>query len=410
MNILIKNLSNTYNYGSMMMGENLIHYLSMYSKKEINFYIETDDKIHIERLKEATKYEKIYQNKIVKEKSTSKNRIMRKIERTYINNKLYKKYQEVYNYIFILGGDDYSEEYYDIKTEGKYVIQLLKELKKLDKKVPIYMIGQTIGPFTGKRKQVASKVFDRLNLYTRDEKNYIYLKKELNCNPKRMHDLAFLDLTLQNANKEEKIKKYNLESNKYIVFIGTGLMHHYTNNNEKFVDKFYEIVKKVKKENKDKKIVWLSHVVGSESSDNKMLDILLKRHNEIEKEMTIIKEALLPVEARMILGNAYFSLSCRMHAAVSSYQMGKPCICYSYSPKFAGVIGKEFDLEDYIIESKGNDFWESNNSFLEEKTAKIMNDIENNYSEVTSKIKVRVEQIKEENIEIIKALVKDLEE
>ena len=64
MNVLIKNLSNTFNYGSMMMGENLISYFNKFSKKDISYFVETNNDIHIERLKRATGYEKIYINDI----------------------------------------------------------------------------------------------------------------------------------------------------------------------------------------------------------------------------------------------------------------------------------------------------------------------------------------------------------
>ena len=63
MNILIKNISNTYNYGSMMMGENLIAYLSKNIKnKKLNFFIDAKEDIHVERLKIATNIDNI--NKI----------------------------------------------------------------------------------------------------------------------------------------------------------------------------------------------------------------------------------------------------------------------------------------------------------------------------------------------------------
>ena len=407
MNILIKNLSNTYNYGSMMMGENIITYFNKYSKNVINYYIETDDEVHIKRLKNATNYDRIYKNDINQELSTSGNKIIKKIKNIFAKRKLYKKYQKKYNYIIILGGDDYSEEYYDIKTEGRYIIHMLKDIENLNKMVPIYMIGQTIGPYTGQRKKIASWVFNSIKLYTRDENNYNYLLKELNCKANKMHDLAFLDLNLQSQDHSNILKKYNLKSNEYIAFVGTGLMHHYSSNNNDVVNKFNNIIELVKNKYPNKKIVWLSHVVGSYSSDNKMLNIL-KNINKINN-ITIVDEELLPIEARTILGNAYFSLSCRMHAAVSSFQMGKPCICFSYSPKYAGVIGKEFNMENIVIESKNPIYFEKNNNYLETETINAIKLIDENYDDICNRIKERVNIIKSENINIIKNMLKEME-
>ena len=55
MKILIQHLPNTLNYGSMMMGENLINYLRKEIKEDIEFYTDTTEEFNIERLKESTK-------------------------------------------------------------------------------------------------------------------------------------------------------------------------------------------------------------------------------------------------------------------------------------------------------------------------------------------------------------------
>ena len=51
MNILIKNIPNTYNYGSMMMAENIISYLNKYAKIKINYFTEAQSEEDILRLK-----------------------------------------------------------------------------------------------------------------------------------------------------------------------------------------------------------------------------------------------------------------------------------------------------------------------------------------------------------------------
>ena len=59
MKILIKNAYNTYNYGSMMMCENIIKELN----KRINgivFFIDNATEDNVERLKKATEYSEIY--------------------------------------------------------------------------------------------------------------------------------------------------------------------------------------------------------------------------------------------------------------------------------------------------------------------------------------------------------------
>lgn len=60
MKILLLNVSNTYNYGSMMMGENFISYFNKISGIQNQYYVETEDETKIERLKQATGIDQIY--------------------------------------------------------------------------------------------------------------------------------------------------------------------------------------------------------------------------------------------------------------------------------------------------------------------------------------------------------------
>lgn len=406
MKILIKNLNNTYNYGSMMMGENLITYLNLYSHGIIDYYIEDSDEKNIERLRKATNFNNIFLKKKPIKKNKTENKIMNFIYRKLNEKILINEYKENYDYIFILGGDDYSEEYYNIKKSGKYLIQLLNNLKKINKKVPVYMLSQTIGPFTGKRKKIAKKTFKQIVLYSRDNKNYQYLVNNLKCDKiRRMYDLAFLDLNLQKEDKETKIlEKYNLEKEKYIVFVGTGLMNHYTKNEKDMINQISDLLAKLQTKYADKKIVWLSHVTGIHSNDNIMLNEISKT---ITKNLVIIDNELFPFEARYIIGCGYFLITCRMHAAVSCLQKGKSCICLSYSPKFSGVIGEEFNMEDFVLELKGTDIWKNDN--ISEKIINLAEKLEENMELRNSDIKNHIKEIKIKNKEIIAKLAEELE-
>lgn len=405
MKILIKNLINTYNYGSMMMGENLITYFNKYSTFTIKYYIEDASRDNINRLKKATEYENIYEAQIPKYK-TSNNKIVRLLTRGFREKRIIKEYEKLYDFIIILGGDDYSEEYYDLKNEGKYIIHLLKNLDKTNKKIPVYMLSQTIGPYSGERKKLAAKIFNNIHVYTRDDKNYNYLTKELGCkNIKRMYDFAFLDLHLQ-ENNSDILNKYDLVSEEYIVFVGTGLMHHYTDNKNDMIKQTNILIDKLLKKYRNKKIVWLSHVIGDHSPDDKMLKELEIASNKKER-VVIINDELLPVDARFIIGNAYMLITCRMHAAVSSLQMGKAPICLSYSVKFSGVVGQEFDLSKYILELKSNSVWA--NDDVSQKIMDLTDSFDEEKDILNKNIKAKMCSIKETNEKIIKKLVHELE-
>ena len=396
MKILIKNAYNTYNYGSMMMCENIIKELNN-RIKEIKFFIDNATEDNVERLRMATEYENINSANLYKAKYKLKNKILAKIERK-VKYELYqnKVQRDAKNYdcILVLGGDDYAETYDD----KKYALKMLKQLNNFNKKTKLIMIGQTIGPYTGKRKKYAKKLFKNINLYTRDDVSSKYIKEELNAQPKISRDLAWVDLKLQSKfEKEYKevLKQYDLVGEEYIVIVGTGLAKWYCNNEENFYNSFIKIIENIKKKYPKKKIVWLSHVTTAkpELSDNTMLEQLNERYNKyIDNNLITIKKSILPVEARIILGHAHFTLTCRMHAAVSSYQMGKPAICLSYSPKYRGVIANGLDMEEMVIEAKNDELWEQD---IVGNVMKKIEYTEKNYTELCNKISFNVDKSKE---------------
>lgn len=396
MKILIKNASNTYNYGSMMMCENIINELNK-RVSDIIFFIDNASFDNIERIKKATKCQNIKSVNLYVNKYCLKKGILAKIERKI----KYEMFQirtilnaKKYDVILILGGDDYAETYDD----KKYALKMLKQLNFLNKASNLIMIGQTIGPYTEKRKEYAKKIFPKIKLYTRDDLSSEYVIKELKANPKISRDLAWLNLTLQdeyNKNYDYFLKKYKIKNNQYIVIVGTGLVKWYTTNENDFYNSFIKIIDNLKKKYPNKKIVWLSHVTTPKPalSDNTMLDCLnAKYNNYINENLVVIDKHILPAEARIILGHAYFTLTCRMHAAVSSFQMGKPAICLSYSPKYQGVIARGLNMKDLVIEAKNDLLWKGD---IITKIDEKINYIDKNYDDLLVKIQNNVKKCKD---------------
>lgn len=396
MKIYLSHINNTYNYGSMMMAENVITYLLKYiTKEEIKFYTDCNTQKDIDRLKNATEYDKIYKDEIISWKAKSK---LQKIRKILIKASYYKKASQYYDLIIILGGDDFSEFYMKGIFQKILTNKELIDLKKLNTNNNVILLGQTIGPYTGIRKKLAKRAFKNMKLYTRDDLNLKNMEIEYGIKAISSRDLAFLDLKRQKEyidKKEQILKKYNIRENEYITIVGTQLINSYCEDKELFLNKFKEIIKNVQKKFPNKKILWLSHVTTNPplNSDNTLLELLNKKYeNFINKELIVIKEQILPVEARIVLGSSYFVISCRMHAAVSTFQMGKPAICLSYSPKYKGVISQGLHMDELVIEAKQEEFWQKN--ILEEVKKKV-DYIVSNYERVREKIKENVRQCKE---------------
>ena len=402
MKILLQHVKNTLNYGSMMMAENLITYLNKIYNEKIYYEIDSTKQEDLDRLKEATGYEDI---------SFQKTRVPTNISKV---KKIldYKKYMHnisnEYDYIIFLGGDDFSELYAKGQKGKLYIIWNLLGIKYLNKNKNVILLGQTIGPYTGIRKKMAKKVFKDIKVITRDDCNLETMKKEYDINAIQSRDLAFLDLNLQEKyqnNSDKILSKYKLEKNNYLTIVGTGLYDLYCNDENIFFDGFMKIISKLKDKFPNKRILWLSHVTTDKpaKSDNTLLEKLQQKFPDEFKNIVCISQKILPVEARILLGNGYLTVTCRMHAAVSTFQMGKPAICLAYSPKFKGVIAEGLKQEKLVIYANTNDFWSSR---VEQEMNEKISYVVSNYDNICIEAKKNVDECKRKVISTLENLLK----
>ncbi|MCK4957124.1 MAG: polysaccharide pyruvyl transferase family protein, partial [Candidatus Cloacimonetes bacterium] len=212
-------------------------------------------------------------------------------------------------------------------------------------------------------------------------------------------DLALLELPKQN-NNESILKKYGLINDKYLCLVISGLQYQYCSSEKTYIENWEMIINKISEKYPNKKIVLLAHVFCNGSSDSTMIEKIKNSDNIIK-----IIEPLLPSEARVILGNAYFTITGRMHAAVSTFQMGKPVISLSYSAKYKGVISDGLDLPELVIE-KNAEMWDKF-----QVSSIVMNKVdyvEEKYSELTEKIENNVESCKLQILNTIKNLMSSI--
>jgi len=399
MKMLINHISNTFNYGSFMMGINIINYINLINNNiEITYYTDIKDIKNIERLIKETKYKNI---KIIRDLSMQNNNFNKiNVFQRLINfkNKLNFEIKIYINLhiknIITIGGDDLSEYY-----SGRMIALELYKIKIMSNQLEIILLGQTIGPFYSWRKILARLCLNKINIYTRDHNNFNYLKNIIKLkNVKESRDLAWLDLPRQNDEKVKNniLNKYNLMNNEYIVIVPSGLYKHYTINKEIYIITIINIIKYLCKLKiiKDKKIILFPHVLIPEKVDDRNIirEIEKKIQNNIKKKLTFIYDEMLATEARLILGNGLFTITGRMHGALSTFQMGKPALSLSYSVKYKGVIGDGLGFNNLIIEAKGDELWESGK--IEQMTKEKIDYIIYNYDDLIKRIKPAVERNK----------------
>ncbi|MDF2999968.1 MAG: polysaccharide pyruvyl transferase family protein [Bacillota bacterium] len=354
MNIYIFNCSNTFNYGSMMMGENFISYFNAVSGKRHAYYLETDDEINIQRLKYATRYDEIHR---VEFNSLFVKGFCRYDYLPGLLNlkKTVSAFARRIDLAVVLGGDDFTEDY-GWKAPVLYGIQFVL-LRKAGLRV--VMLGQTMGPFRSFRVPIMRWLLGRINkIYTRDPLTLNYLDGLGLKNVGAMDDLAMLPLTRQDeapASQEE----IPARPREYITYCPSELIYRYTRegSREKWIQFNLFFLDEVLCRYPDKKLLLLAHVLRPDHVDDRRAVRELQELLEAKHPGRVLKVDYeqYPFEARALIQKSYFVIAARMHGAVSALQCGVPSLTLSYSSKFWGVIGEGYGMRDYILDVRQMD-------------------------------------------------------
>lgn len=373
MNIYVYNCSNTFNYGSMMMGENFINYFNKVSGEENKYFVETTDEISIRRLIEATEIKQIYP-----------------VPMGYIFKEGTKKYDYIFAYMrmkkiisdfikeidlaVVLGGDDFTEDYgwkAPIINAIRFNLLQREDLK-------VVMLGQTMGPYHSFRKSIMKRLLGKINkVYARDPITFNYLKKLGLKNINITDDLALLPLTKQ-QNKER--------TKQYITYCPSELIYRYSQEGkrEDWVKFNLFMIDKTMERYKDKKLVLLAHVLKPAQVDDRLMVNELYSLTKDKYKDRVISEnrELYPFQVRNYLQQSLFTISSRMHPVISSIQCEIPSIALSYSSKYWGIIGERYGLGDYILDVRYLTYAEMKQRFIE-----LIDKIELEYEEVQQQMK-----------------------
>jgi len=376
--ILIKNFKNLNNYGSGMMGLVTIDKLFKELNGNVQFYSDFDEYANLNEIKHELNNNSISLNIFESKTLQPKVKFLKPFYTLY--NILNTKNIKQFDLIIVLGGDDLSEYY------GKHVWPLLLTFYSWSFKTKIVLLGQSIGPFKyWLNKLIFKRLANRSKIYARDKFCFDYITNDLKIkkNISLSGDLAFLDLPLQKSieYQDEILNKFNLIPNQYISIIISGLFgKYYTDNKGDYFGCFKDLIIKIKNNPvlKDKKICFLAHTFPPHGNESELLKEFEDYVREIEG-LVFIKDKIYQGAARFVLGNGKFTITGRMHASVSTFQMGKPSISLSYSVKYRGVIGENLNQNNLIIEANDPELW-ANKSIVEiitKKTEYVLDNYEN---------------------------------
>jgi colanic acid/amylovoran biosynthesis protein len=357
---VILHAQNTFNNGSFMMLINLIWYYVKHAPNQsrITFWVELDGEENYARLMDALPDRLLFGKQVeikqlpLKITSIDNSSALRKAIRLFGK---YFRHPVIFrklgiDSVIILGGDDISEYY-----KKWMILSDLYRIYRYSRKFPTVLAGQTIGPFKGLREKMAAKCLSGTLIYTRDELSASYLKDHLNLPVKHIHqsaDLCFPELPGQ-ATASNILESYKLTPDHYITLVPGGFYKLYTGDREGYINSWVHLTKKLLEEDayNKKQIVLLPHVTRPED-DRKMIRAIhlsLSAFGDHAERICMIGEELMPHQLRQILGNGHLTISSRMHAALSTFQMKKPAIALGYSVKYEGVIGRSVQCQQLVV-------------------------------------------------------------
>jgi colanic acid/amylovoran biosynthesis protein len=367
---------------------NFIHYFSKASEYKHTFYVELQSDDDFQRLKNQIDDDIKIINLGLNITSYNDQNIFGKlaelIRKLFMDRRYFKMIG--ISAIVILGGDDLSEYY-----KGWKIVSDLYRIKLYSSKIPVYLVGQTIGPFKSWRIGFAKKCLKNAKIYFRDKSSLNKYKQSVNTGFTMLGaDLALLELPNKIAGNEI-LKNLNLEENKYIIIVPSGFSELYTNNRESYIECWSKILDNLLADDglANYKFFFLPHVTWPED-DRLIINEIIKKLNRFEERIIFENKEYTPDIARYFIGKSYFVISGRMHPAVSAFQQKKPAITLAYSIKFNGVVGESFGLENLIVNCEKSSDWVTHKvvdelknkiTYLNENYQNVLEIIDNNIGE-----------------------------
>lgn len=405
MKLLVYNIPNTLNYGSMMMAENLFYYLAReYSDNNIEFLVvtpkaeETCTRLHEALGREAKNVtiKAIHPREVIAGKEIGK--LVSILTGIGLKSRLHPYVRDI-DGVVVLGGDDFTEDYGYIGP----VLALLtfRGFNKIGKKV--IMCGQTIGPFYSWRKPVVKHLLKCVTqIIARDPITYRYLSEDFKLNNVTLAaDLAFLPLARESESQDVK------PSGEYFTIVPSELIWKYARekNREKYLHVLMNVAAYILERWPDSKLLILPHVVTPDINDDTLagrdLFIKLKRRGIESTQIIFEQRKLLPYQARQLLSGSRLVVTGRMHAAISSLESGVPAVSLSYSRKYLGIIGEYLGMKNFIVDVRDKTWDEIEINVLQQ-----LEKAEKQYASLSEEMKIKVNAVQKKASEGIRTTAK----
>lgn len=354
--LLILHAQNTFNNGSFMLLLNFMYYTHRKSEGKYTWVVDLETEDDLARLLSSLPQGFPLTRVRLRITAPSSDHLIGKTiqwyRKTFVHPKAFKK--AGYKGIILLGGDDLSEYY-----KGWRIISDLFRLRNYARRLPVFLVGQTIGPFHAWRKVAARHCLRRTEIYFRDPES---LQLSTSFVPvARQHigaDLAFAPLPPVSL----PAWTFHAGSRPYIIVVPSGNSGLYTPDTAMYRRQWRAIAEALLQLPvlSEYSLIFMPHVTRPED-DRSIIRHILESNlvAACHQRVRAIDEELLPARARALIGGAAFTLTGRMHPAISSFAEGKPAVVLGCGLKYDAIIGGDVKQPELLIQARGAELWES---------------------------------------------------
>ena len=381
------------NYGNLMMACVFMTRFTELAGRQgidrVEYYLDVLDDFELERVKQSLPdnihvfREDLYDRK--------RRGVVGKLEKLFnIPREIHHSIRD-YDACVVLGGDCISQYY----SKQVFISDMVK-FRGIAKHTHMLLLGQTMGPFSGYAVGLIARCLKDCVIFLRDHACYTYMSENFpSLKLMESRDLAFLDIPFQNDPQvaEQVLSRYVDRTRPYITVVASGANRQYTSDEDAYLREYIDIIKYII-DKKELDVLLLAHVIHvADSNDKRIIDKLMSVIDDRYKaHIHAVTELLNPYEARILIGKGLATVTGRMHAAVSSINMGTVPICLSYSVKFKGVIGDDFDLNSCILQCRGDGFWADGS--VHENTERMIDRVLENREGIVENIRSHTERVR----------------
>jgi colanic acid/amylovoran biosynthesis protein len=152
---------------------------------------------------------------------------------------------------------------------------------------------------------------------------------------------------------EETAGRWGIVPDQYISVIVSALWRHYCSERSTYLDFWRRLVLRLVHHAgfEGRQVCLVPHTVAEPHGDERVLirEVVEGLPAEVRSRVVPIDGVLGPTRTRLLLGHGLLTITGRMHAAVSTFQMGRSALSLSYSVKYGGVIGDSFGRQDLVL-------------------------------------------------------------